>query len=133
MSTKSIAFYQQVARQRGDAAALAQAADDVDKLRSAAAKERGPADWPGDWLEPGTPEWDKAWAKLGELELNRIVRERMGSALWCDPKRAEERSTGEVWQYMGTDARGHCFRHRCHPRTMKREYVFVRTNTAETA
>jgi hypothetical protein len=52
------------------------------------------------WLEPGSPEWDRAWA---------ILSASFGGL-------AEDPDTGEVWQYMGTweTATGtfHEFRHR---------------------
>ena len=63
------------------------------------------------FIEPDTPEWNVAWSAFSDRsELD--VR------------------TGEVWQYMGTvkhpDGRWyHNFRHRCHPRTQKREYVDI--------
>ena len=69
-------------------------------------------------VEPGSKEWEAMWEALGAHQLN------MGLV---DPKEAEK--DGEVWQYMGTGwrdgERRHCFRHRLHPRTGKREYVYL--------
>ena len=59
---------------------------------------------------------EHAWEKLADCPLNAELPEG---------KRTTASHNGEVWQYMGTDERGHCFRHRCHPTTNKREYVFV--------
>lgn len=78
-------------------------------------------DWE-DWIEQGTEEWDRMWKALAELTIN------VGQD---DPM--ECRNDCEYWQYMGTEFRGdvnskkwqHCFRHRCHPRTLEREYVWI--------
>lgn len=75
-----------------------------------------------DWVERDDPEWDRMWQKLGEHPLN---------AGYEQPTVCEK--FGECWQYMGTEmVEGgenerweHCFRHRCHPRTSKRQYLWV--------
>ena len=66
------------------------------------------------YLRPGTAAWDATWAALARLALNRGLDE---------PAVAECR--GEVWEYMGPGERGHCFRHRFHPATGRRESVVV--------
>lgn len=68
------------------------------------------------FIEPGSMEWDVAWGAFSD--------------------RSElDARTGEVWQYMGTALQYdgswlHNFRHRCHPRTQKREYVNVPVSAA---
>lgn len=49
------------------------------------------------FAEPESPAWREAWAAL-VAEFN-------------DPA-CRNPHTGESWQYMGTEERGHCFRHR---------------------
>lgn len=69
-------------------------------------------------VEPGGEEWETMWAALGVHPLNEGL---------TDPKEAEHE--GEVWQYMGMGwrdgAQRHCFRHRLHPKTGRREYVYL--------
>lgn len=72
------------------------------------------------WVARGTPEWDGMWRGLAQHPLN------IG---WAPPTVAAHR--GEVWPYMGTTARGHSFRHRCHPRTGRRESVTIPIDPAE--
>ena len=67
-----------------------------------------------DDLERGTPAWDGAWRGLAEHPLNAGLT-RPCTAYY----------KGECWQYMGTGVKGHCFRHRFHPNTMKREVVWI--------
>lgn len=75
-----------------------------------------------DWIERNNPEWDRMWQKLGENPFNA------GSE---NPTVCE--NLGECWQYMGTEFVGneqgkkwmHCFRHRCHPKTNKRQYLWI--------
>jgi hypothetical protein len=71
-------------------------------------------------VEEGSAEWDRMWAALGALELNRDLPE---------PTVCMEEGWGEAWQYMGTariNGRSvHEFRHRCHPKTGKREYRHI--------
>ena len=69
------------------------------------------------FVEPGTREWVAMWDALAKDPLNRGLP---------DPRAARNREFGESWQYMGTEARGHCFRHRAHPKTGNREYVYIR-------
>lgn len=78
--------------------------------------------------ERGTAEWDRMWRVLGMLPVNHTVE--------GDKTAAPCPHTGEVWQYMGTEASGgpaivvggevpkdavgiagpvHVFRHRSHP------------------
>ncbi len=64
-------------------------------------------------MDRDCPEWARAWGELAALPIN-------AGDIEC---RDEE--TGEVWQYMGTNSRKHQFRHRMHPRTMRREYVDI--------
>jgi hypothetical protein len=71
------------------------------------------------YVNENSPEWHEMWKKLGELSMNKEVKD--------DPTVAENPDSGEMWQYMGTDVRSrlHSFRHRDHPITRKREYVVV--------
>lgn len=66
------------------------------------------------FVNEGSPEWDYMWAKLAELPLNAGI---------SDPTTAEHNL--EVWEYMGTYENQHSFRHRNHPKTGKREYVYI--------
>lgn len=60
-------------------------------------------------VERGSSEWDRMWSELAEKEINGGDRECLHPE--CH----------EVWEYMGSDSRGHGFRHRMHPVTGKRE------------
>jgi len=55
-------------------------------------------------------EWDRAW----DLAVPGKDKSEYNPDCW------------ESWQYMGSDIRNggwtHTFRHRCHPKTNKREY-----------
>lgn len=68
-------------------------------------------------------EWEAAWTALASHRLNQGDR--------C----CQDLNALEVWQYMGTEAEPdgsawfHCFRHRCHPRTQKREYIRIPSTT----
>jgi len=68
-------------------------------------------------LEPGTPEWDAAWAKLAAR-----------SPADADMT-AEHPTGGDCWQYMGSvrSVAGvrHEFRHRRHPESGERVYYMV--------
>lgn len=75
-----------------------------------------------DWAiaEPGTPEWDVAWAGLAAISGD-------------EDREAYDKMSGEVWQYMGGERRKggaweHVFRHRCHPCTQERTYLRVRAS-----
>jgi hypothetical protein len=65
------------------------------------------------------PEHQRMWARLSADPINA------GDVVCQEP------ASGESWQYMGTvrDVRGtfHEFRHRLHPRTLKREYRRIPT------
>lgn len=67
-------------------------------------------------------EWQQAWLTLANHRLNQ------GSHCCFEP------NSGEVWEYMGTEAEPdgsawfHCFRHRCHPQTRGREYIRIPAN-----
>ena len=71
-------------------------------------------------VDRGTPEWDRAWGLLSE----HIRSEGLG-----DGSDLAQSNEGECWQHMGStrDAEGevHCFRHRHHPMTGRREYAHV--------
>ena len=57
-------------------------------------------------IDPNDPEWALMWSALGQASGDT------DNACICP-------ETGEMWQYMGTEARlrvEHCFRHRSHPR-----------------
>ena len=67
------------------------------------------------FIERGTPEWDRMWAELAKHPLNTGLDKPTEAEFEC-----------EYWEYMGPGVQGgHCFRHRCHPKTWKREYVIV--------
>jgi hypothetical protein len=72
-------------------------------------------------LEPRSREWKEAWKGLAELTGDVDFE-------------AENKSTGEVWQYMGSvrhaGAWGHEFRHRDHPLTGRRWVLTVRASPA---
>lgn len=72
------------------------------------------------FVEEDSPEWVHMWNHFGPS---------------CEAQAEEDPESGEIWQYMGTewhtDIPGcygiwvHCFRHRHHPKTGKREYRLV--------
>jgi len=64
-------------------------------------------------LIPNTQEWVAAWALLADHPLNIELP---------DPESAS--NNGEIWEYMGTVDNKHTFRHRHHPSTSKREYLY---------
>lgn len=66
------------------------------------------------FIEPNTAEWKKMWDELASNGINTGIEE---------PHTAS--NDGEMWQYMGTETQGHCFRHRCHPNTDAREYIYI--------
>ena len=55
-------------------------------------------------VHPNMPEWEYMWEELAKHPVN-AGRSQPTQCL----------NEGEVWQYMGSDERGHSFRHRCHP------------------
>ena len=75
------------------------------------------------WVEKGSDEWNRMWAALARLPLNR--NQKNPSICACQ---------GECWQYMDTAIYDgqvqHCFRHRLHPETHTREYVFIPVSPA---
>ncbi len=62
-------------------------------------------------LESGTPELSRAWAELAAKEVNKN-----------DPICLH---MGQCWQYMGSNAESHSFRHRNHPSTSKRLLIDI--------
>ena len=72
-------------------------------------------------LEPRSREWKEAWRGLCQ-------------ATGDDDFVAENETSGEVWQYMGSvrhaGAWGHEFRHRDHPLTGRRWVLTVRASPA---
>lgn len=75
------------------------------------------------WLNQTThsEEWERMWAELAALSLN-------GGDRVC-----ECRTTGEMWEYMGTQKTTdgswvHYFRHRDHPKTHRRETGLILAN-----
>lgn len=79
------------------------------------------------WLCPtdsrtNSSEWQLAWLSLANHRLNQGDR--------C----CLESTSGEQWQYMGTEGEPdgsawfHCFRHRCHQQTRGREYIGIPAN-----
>lgn len=69
---------------------------------------------------PTTPEWECMWEELAKHPLNAGQEEP-----------TECLNHGEVWQYMGSDGRGHSFRHRYHPVGNERVSVIVNPSTKE--
>lgn len=65
------------------------------------------------FVKRNSNEWNRMWDGLKQK--------------WGDTVDMDE-ETGECWQYMGTQKEGHCFRHRCHPKTKKKEYFFVKVS-----
>lgn len=67
------------------------------------------------FIQRGTPAWDQMWALLADHPVNEGL---------ADPSVAEHAPSGECWQYMGPGSgMTQHFRHRCHPKTGKREVV----------
>ncbi len=60
-------------------------------------------------VERYSKEWDAMWAELATLPLNE------GDRVCEDP------STGACWEYLGSSAGDHHFRHRHHPKTLQQE------------
>ena len=76
---------------------------------------------PARFVAPDSPDWELLWERLAGAPINAGIR---------DPYACIHPESGEVWQYMGPStpeiSRGsdvHCFRHRHHPLTGKREYL----------
>lgn len=69
-------------------------------------------------VNENSKEWDYAWEMLAKDDLNKGIK---------NPTVAD--NTGEAWQYMDTEYYAaqlhHCFRHRMHPKSHQREYVFI--------
>ena len=63
-------------------------------------------------------EWNYMWKELAKHPINK------------DMKNPFKTTEHEEWQYMGThiDTKKHEFRHRHHPITGKREYIFIPVN-----
>jgi len=72
------------------------------------------------FVEEDSPEWVTMWRYFGPS---------------FEAQADEDPGSGEVWQYMRTEWHtdipgsagtwAHCFRHRCHPTTGRREYRLV--------
>jgi hypothetical protein len=75
--------------------------------------------------ERKSPAWEAAWVALGEEISCRGLGDGKDIAqLVCE--------TGAAWEYMGSERKAdgqlsHCFRHRYHPVTHQREYLYVGT------
>lgn len=65
-------------------------------------------------------EYDYMWESLAKSDINK------GDEI---PQFCFNENAGEAWQYMGThfitNRVVHQFRHRCHPKTVKREYINI--------
>jgi hypothetical protein len=70
-------------------------------------------------------EWNYMWKMLAESPINSSLTGEIGTE--NDPTVAC--NDEEVWQYMDTSLYAgelkHCFRHREHPATNRREYVQI--------
>ncbi len=66
-----------------------------------------------DFLNPGSPAWNAAWAALAADPINAGLEK---------PTEAYNPEFMEAWQYMGSVGNMAEFRHRCHPVTGQREY-----------
>lgn len=69
-----------------------------------------------EFLEAVNPEWQHMWAGLAGDPVN------CGDAICYN--------NGKCWEYMGSSADHHHFRHPLHPRTQKSEYVYVERQRA---
>jgi len=69
-----------------------------------------------EFLEADHHEWLEMWEELSNYPLN----EGNGICLFM----------GNCWEYMGSSAEHHHFRHRLHPRTGKQEYAYVERRKA---
>lgn len=69
-----------------------------------------------EFLEAVHEEWQDMWAGLASYPLNR------GDAVCL--------FDGKCWEYMGSTADHHHFRHPKHPLTNKPEYVYVERRRA---
>lgn len=89
----------------------------VGREKKAKLKVRLPRLPPMTFLKVRSKEWNAAWKALAEATGD------------VDRTALNQRS-GEAWQYMGSEKRlrgwEHSFRHRDHPSTNERVYVWVR-------
>lgn len=71
-------------------------------------------------LNIGSPEWEYAWDWVASHPLNETLE---------NPSVAENPETNQTWQYVGTFMQKgkaiHEFRHRHHPLTNRREYLYL--------
>lgn len=70
-------------------------------------------------VQPDTAEWIRMWGELAAQDINS------GDTECVHP------ITLESWQYMGSQSGVHTFRHRTHPVTGKREYLYIPASQSE--
>lgn len=64
-----------------------------------------------EFLEASDPEWSEMWAELALYDVND-----------GDPVCAHMNVS---WEYMGSTPNHHHLRHRKHPKTGKKEYIYI--------